>query len=244
MIKKRMFQKIVKGHITAALLALALLFNSISALACSAAPVQMVSESEAEYDTVGDPELIAMLTARGRAIRMRRFDDRGFALTGIVRLLQSDPRWANVLMQSEGLSIGEYGCALTSFTIVSNWLSNRSQTPAEVNTILGNDACDMNWEGAANKFGYRLILNKIFSSSSLADAKDLVMGSIDYYQKPVIVGMKNNASGEKHFVVAYGYNENMDIIICDPADYNPTRTTLSTYTDDGFHITKVLMYSR
>lgn len=243
MIKKRILQKIVKGHITAALLAMAVLFNSISALACSAAPVQMASESEAEYDTVGDPELIAMLTARGRAIRMRRFDDRGFALTGIVRLLQSDPRWANVVMQSRGLTIGKAGCTLTSFTIVSNWLSNRSQTPAEVNTILGDDACYMNWTGAASKFGYRLTLFKEFSSSSLADAKDLVMGSIDYYQKPVIVGMATD-SGESHYVVAYGYNENMDIIICDPADCSPTRTTFSQYTNLHYYITQVIMYSR
>lgn len=233
----------VKSHITAALLAMALLFNSISALACAADTAQTTSESDAEYDTVGDPELIAMLTARGRAIRMRRFDDRGFALTGIVRLLQSDPRWANVVMQSEGLPIGTHGCALTSFTIVSNWLSNRSQTPVDVNTILGNDACGMKWYNAASKFGYRVILYKEFSSSSLADAKDLVMGSIDYYQKPVIVGMAT-ASGDSHYVVAYGYNENMDIIICDPAEHSPTRTTLSQYTNLNYYITQVIMYSR
>lgn len=235
-------KKLIRGTMTAFLAALAVFFSDMSCLACSMETEQIEIESETVYTIENTDEINAMLAARGRSIRARRIDERGFALTGIVRLLQKDERWKDVIMQSEGLTIGDAGCALTSFTMVSNWLSNTNLTPADVNTRMGNYACGFNWAKASEIFGYTLTVSNR-NDAGISDGADIILGAIDYYQKPVIVGMRTSG-GAKHFVVAYGYTGSGDIIISDPANYNPARTLLSVYLNSGYYIYSVYMYSR
>lgn len=72
-------------------------------------------------------------------------------------------------------------------------------------------------------------------------AKELIIGIIDTFEVPVIVGfIKPN--GGTHFVLASGFFEDGSICIKDPASKNYTR--LSQYLDQGYIIHRIYAYSR
>lgn len=68
-----------------------------------------------------------------------------------------------------------------------------------------------------------------------------IIGAIDEYSKPAIVGLKTS-SGSTHFVVAYGYTSDGDIIISDPASSD--RTRISYYYNKNYFVHRIYVYSK
>ena len=64
-------------------------------------------------------------------------------------LAQNDPRWRDEVMQTCDKTIGEAGCALTSAAMVFNYYG-ASTDPPTLNTCLGDYACPLYWQIAAD----------------------------------------------------------------------------------------------
>ena len=193
--------------------------------------------NDVDEDTTNYDEINEYLIARGREALSNSKRRSSVKLTNIKRLVQTDPSWSNVVMQSAGLTIGKYGCCLTSFTMVRNLISNVSETPATVNEALGNNACKFNWSYAEDLYGYTA-LTKMRNDSGISQKTAIlnVVGAIDEYSRPAIIGLKNSAN-KTHFVVGYGYTSDGEVIICDPASRN--YTLLSDYFDDGYFVHRI-----
>ena len=193
-----------------------------------------------DEDTTNYDEINEYLIRRGREVLNNPMCRSSVRLSNLKRLVQSDSRWSSVVMQSAGLTIGKSGCCLTSFTMVRNLISNVSETPATVNAAMGNYACDFNWSYAENLYGYTA-LTKVRNDSGVSNevARLNVVGAIDEYSRPAILGLKTS-SGSTHFVVGYGYTSDGDIIICDPASRN--YTMLSEYFDAGYFVYRIYVY--
>lgn len=163
-------------------------------------------------------------------------------LSGIQRLVQTDSRWSNEIMQTDGISIGRAGCCLTSFTMIRNLISNVSDTPSTVNSVMGDNASPFNFYYAASAYGYTILTERREDSGISDEATILnVIGAIDEYSRPVLIGLKKS-SGSTHFVVGYGYTLDGDVIICDPAGRN--YTMLSQYFDEGYFAHRIYVYTR
>jgi len=63
---------------------------------------------------------------------------------------QNDPAWKNNVMQTCGQTIGAAGCALTSAAMVFKYYGAVNKNPGQLNTCLGNSACPIHWDVAAN----------------------------------------------------------------------------------------------
>lgn len=196
-----------------------------------------VSEDDSEYDEINE-----YLIKHGQEILNNKQRSSSITLSGIKRLVQSDPRWSNVIMQTCQKTIGASGCTLTSFAMVRNLLSGTNDTPADINNKLGNAACPFNWEIAKTAYEYT-ILTKVSNDNGISNesAHLNIIGAIDEYSRPAIVGLKNS-SGGTHFVVAHGYTLDGDIIICDPAARNYTR--ISQYYNAGYFVYRIYVYSK
>ena len=195
-----------------------------------------VDEDASQFDDVN-----AYLAEHGKEVLDNYKMRSSVTLGNINRLAQADSRWKNEVMQTAGSTIGNAGCCLTSFTIVRNCISGTSDTPATVNSKLGNAACPFNWETARSTYGYS-ILTKMRNDSGISNesARLTVVGAIDEYSRPVMIGMKYN--DKTHFVVGYGYTSDGDIIICDPAGRNYTK--LSQYYNAGYYVHRLYVYSK
>lgn len=164
-------------------------------------------------------------------------------LARVSRLAQSDSRWGSIKLglNDSNPTIASQGCALTSFTMVTNFWNNTSSTPANVNTTMGSAAYPFDWSTAATRyFGgvtpYRQgsDSNPITTSSGITYTRQqLKLG------RPVIIGMYSPTT--THFVVAVGYY-NGEIYIIDPAARNYTK--LSQYTNTGYSIYEILAYHK
>ncbi len=62
---------------------------------------------------------------------------------------QNDPAWRDHVMQTCGKTIGQAGCLLTASTMVFRFYGS-SKNPDQVNTCMGNSACDWVWATGAN----------------------------------------------------------------------------------------------
>lgn len=212
--------------------------------------VQQVSTMEDDENYI---EITRHLVQRGRDV-LANWRHRGYtvSISGIVRLEQSNPAWSNVEMEDDmgnKATIGSQGCALTCFTMVKNFLDKTSMTPADINTILRTSAFPFNWVDAASNFGFHFVLRLHQNWNDLTPidtqtANLAVIGAIDEYSRPAIIGMaKYSNSGDTHFVVGYGYTSDGDIIIYDPASQN--NTLLSQYMNDGTrYIYRVFVYTK
>ncbi len=200
-----------------------------------------IIDYDVHEDTTKYNEINEYLIQRGREILSNPQSRTTVKLSNIKRLKQADSRWAQDIMQTEGLTIGKAGCCLTSFTMVRNLISSKSDTPATVNTALGDNACQFKWQPAADTYGYTII-TAVSNDNGISDesARLNVVGAIDEYSRPAIIGLKRPSG--THFVVGYGYTSEGDIIICDPASRN--YTMLSQYFDDGYFVHRIYVYSR
>lgn len=196
-----------------------------------------VAEDTSKYDELRDElrergqEILSAQKARGSVTST-------VTLSGISWLGQADSRWSSITMQTAGLTIGSSGCTLTSFTMVRNFLSGTSDTPATVNSVMGNYACPFYWNQAASYYGYSVIFANS-NDSGISGADEVIIGIIDSYELPSIIGLKNS-SGNTHFVVAYGYDTTGEIIIRDPA--SSSVSLLSYYLNNGYYVHRIYTY--
>ena len=145
------------------------------------------------------------------------------------------------VMSTCGLTIAEAGCALTSVTMVNNYLYGRSYTPSYINDVLGSSACPLNWQDAASELGMRLVYyNSSISYSSLESNAPGYINS----GNPVIVGLYLS-DGSTHYVVIKGYNSSSytgyTFYINDPSSYNDY-SSLDEYLDDGATVFQMVVY--
>lgn len=173
------------------------------------------------------------------------------SITGMTKYYQNQQSWSSHIMQSCGLSIGGYGCALTSLAMVaSKYTLNRN--PGVLNTFLGVDACNMNWGPATQKLG--LNFESIFSTSNpsgntsyavpLSTVKTQLLG-VMRSGRPAIVALEYKNSSNvwvNHFVVVRSYEEwsNGTYIfgIHDPSAHL-NLTTLDQYMSRGYKIRSI-----
>lgn len=199
-----------------------------------------VREDTSEYDEINE-----YLVEHGREVlenQKRRNVNAQVKLGNIVRLRQDDVRWKDEVMETRKLTIGSAGCCLTSFTIMKNRLSGTTDTPSDVNSKMGEYACDFNWIQAESLYGYT-ILTKVSKETGITNerAKLNIVGAIDEYSQPAIVGLKKS-DNSTHFVVAYGYDSDGEIVICDPAGRNYTK--ISQYYDAGYFVHRLYVYAQ
>lgn len=149
----------------------------------------------------------------------------------------------NTIMQTCGYSIASSGCALTSVTMVTNFLNYKSYTPVNVNSLMGNYACPFYWYEAESRLNIDL---KLLKSSGLTTS---YVNSEIYTQLnnnvPVIIGM-TLASGSSHYVVVKGYNytgNSYTFYINDP-NKNSGKTTLNAYLSSGATIKQLIVYGK
>lgn len=181
-------------------------------------------EYQAEYDR---------LVKIGESVGKLRFVS--IKTLAIPRLQQSGQSWSDHIMQSQGYSIGSKGCALTCFTMVQRHLGG-TDDPGQVNTKLGNLACDLVWPSAGLKYGMTLSV-AITVTNGLNDT--FVKGSITD-NKPIIVCLKKS-DGSLHFVLIIGYAYD-EYIIRDPASTN--YTYLSEYLNEGRSVVSARIYTK
>lgn len=142
---------------------------------------------------------------------------------------QQDPRWKNIPLGNSSLTIGSYGCLLTSMTMVANYYGF-NETPATVNNKMKN----------AGGFQEALIMPYLFPKALPGMVyRDFVncenatppMAEIDAYLaqgKPVIVEVDYapNAGLQNHWIVLTG-KTGSDYTLVDPWPY-PCATTPAT----------------
>lgn len=113
---------------------------------------------------------------------------------------QNRQSWSNDIMRTCGSTIGNAGCALTSFTMVTDYYGY-SDNPGQVNALLGNLACPIYWTQSGAKYGLTLVGN-VGEGYSESYVKTYIRGALRL-DRPVIVGFKKGSS--THFVVARAY---------------------------------------
>lgn len=149
--------------------------------------------------------------------------------------------YPNDIMQTCGLTIKAAGCALTSVTMVANYLNGTALTPTQVNKKLGTAACPIYFGTAASKLGITLKMVKSSGlTSSYVNSELVAQLNKDI---PVIVGIEY-ANGGTHFFVVKGYVLNGSTYtfnINDPAKAGG-KTTLNAYLSAGAKITQLVVY--
>lgn len=149
--------------------------------------------------------------------------------------------YPNDIMQTCGLTIKAAGCALTSVTMVANFINGTALTPAQVNKKLGTAACPIYFDVAASKLG---ITKRIAKSSGLTTSylNSEIVTQLNN-NVPVIIGMEYS-NGGTHFVVVKGYSlsgSTYTFNINDPAKVGG-KTTLNAYLSAGAKITQLVVY--
>lgn len=153
---------------------------------------------------------------------------------------QCDTLWADDIMETCGKTICSKGCALTSTAMVLKYYGS-SKNPQQLNTCLGEDACDLVWAAAAdrcsenhatfiNLYGYSLSL----LVSALEDGR------------PPIVRFYNASTGRQHWVVVKAVRGtgtlDSEFYINDPN--GGVQKKISDYTSAGYKGTTVAIYAR
>lgn len=190
---------------------------------------------------VFDPELAQHYLNAGQNI-LSSPQTRFTVALNIKPIKQIGESWSEDIMQTAGLEIGTYGCALTSSTMIANYYGY-SYTPGTFNTALGDNACELIYSAAAKLMGkskgvYLITADKI-SNYSLSEIKQTIIGAIDD-KEPVLVMLKGGAYGS-HFVVASGYTTGTTptIQIKDPMG---KWSTMESYLNQGYTANFLLVY--
>lgn len=190
---------------------------------------------------VFDPELAQHYLNAGKNI-LSSPQSRFTVSLNITRIEQTDKDWKNIVMQTAGLKIGGYGCALTSSTMIANYYGY-NYTPATFNTALGDNACELIYNAAAKLMGKSkgvyLITADNISDYSLSEIKQTIIGAIDD-KEPVLVMLKGGTYGS-HFVVASGYTTGTTptIQIKDPMG---KWSTMESYLNEGYTVNSLMVY--
>ena len=161
---------------------------------------------------------------------------------------QNQQPWSNHIMQTCGLTIGSAGCALTSFTMVANYLGS-NDNPGQANTKLGNDACPFAWFSAATKFGITYDTDYNADPIPESGGKTWILGELRK-GNPVIVGYKKS-TGDLHYVVCWGYTCIMSqghlyeyYAIHDPTYGSKEQHSLDGYLSQGYYLRNLRVYRK
>ncbi len=150
---------------------------------------------------------------------------------------QNNFTWKNNKMKTCNLTIGGYGCALTSSAMVFKYYGATKQNPGQLNMCLDKNACPLYWSIAANSCSEKKVTYVgawTFSYKKLYD-----MLSIS--RPPIIKIIKSNNS---HFVVIISGSGNQpkDYWINDPWDGKSKQ--LSAYTNNGWTPNAIYEFSK
>ncbi len=150
----------------------------------------------------------------------------------VPKYFQNGESWSNDAMQHCGKTIGHSGCALTSFTMLENYIKDDDLNPGEVNRKLGKLACPLAFRQAGKKFGLSVRAHEF--PHNISQVNNFVVGTIDS-DLPAIIGLKKG--DHTHFVTARGYWVNGDTILMinDPNRYNDY-SSINPYLNNGFHV--------
>ncbi len=166
-------------------------------------------------------------------------------ITMPVHYRQSDSRWASDIMLSCGDTIGQSGCAITSFAMIVNFYGS-TDDPGDVNTRLGNNACPIQYSTAGSLYGLTTQTLCYNDSTISKDSAINLMKPHIFQNRPILVGMKKGSS--THFVVATGYVDMQElgtsdpyIPILDPSTYY-NKTSLNQYYADGWAVHRLYVY--
>lgn len=233
-------ERIVRYIIKTIIICILLVFSSTNTLASSNSKVL-------ELSNLPNNQLYENPT-----FDQKKFETGGFTVfstakqLGITHYYQSDERWKDdYLGISTTLKVGPYGCAMTSFTMLRNYMKSGIYTPKQVNAALGwraSDCSGMCWKDAGTYYGLSLQYSRMLSRDDvIKNSKYAVNNNLPY-----IVGMSNGSL--YHFVLASGFDatnasriEDTIIYINDPLtrDYS----TLQEYEANGWSLVQGVLYN-
>ncbi len=155
---------------------------------------------------------------------------------GVPIFSQNDPAWRKKLMQSGGDLIGDYGCALTSVTMLFNYYG-APITPNQLNDCLGPAADPIYWAQAAG------CTNGAVSYTSFTDFSWQRIDQVLAGGSPVIVGLIRGQTGMHFVVVTSGGGGNAaNYAVTDPWDAS-TNKSLQYFFNSGYNPFKLITYS-
>ena len=186
-------------------------------------------------------EANAELAAIGSAILRQRSN--WSASLNVHLFLQSGQPWSNDMMRTCNRTIGNSGCLVTSFAMVNMFFGN-SRNPGQVNTAMGNNACDWVWSAATTTFpgitlhSFSGTGNSFNNPIPVDTAIHQALGAIQMGIPPII-GLITSY-GRTHFVVATGFNGHT-IFLNDPSPFHNFRT-LQDALNAGWRVHRFAAY--
>ncbi|MHB8644168.1 MAG: choice-of-anchor D domain-containing protein [Thermomicrobiales bacterium] len=147
---------------------------------------------------------------------------------GLPPFSQNDPTWRNVIMQSSGDTIGQYGCAVTASAMLLNYYG-AILTPPQLSACLQDHADQLAWAGVPG------CSNGAVTGSNAFDFSWPNLDQVLATGNPAIVGMARGQTG-LHFVIvtAGGGGDAGDYTVMDPWD-GTTSKTLQTFFASGYN---------
>ncbi|EOD00636.1 C39 family peptidase [Caldisalinibacter kiritimatiensis] len=157
---------------------------------------------------------------------------------------QHDPEWKDDIMETDGLSIDHYGCALTSVAMVFRYFGINTD-PGKLNEDLGDYACPIHWYRAAELGSdgkAELVTFKEYPSDS-----DVINATVAALQddNPVIVGFKKPDDGTHFVLVKSVIGDGLswdDYGVIDPN--GATYKNLKYYKDLGWTFHRLVIYDK
>lgn len=146
---------------------------------------------------------------------------------------QNDSRWKYTKLGTSSLTIGGYGCAITSASSAFQYFGV-NMNPADVNTALNKTSGGyvsgnmLNWGRLENASGFKLATNTISSSqvdSELKSGNPIIARVIGYFKEY-----------PTHFVLIVGKNSSGEFIINEP--FYGNREVLRKGYIDAYHVIK------
>lgn len=121
----------------------------------------------------------------------------------ITKYFQNNQPWSPDIMYSAELSIQNYGCTLTSYTMIASRFGY-SYDPGEVNTIMGTKACPFSWTTAKSRFGINY--EKLGTDNNLSLAKVIILDALRQNRPVIVCYERLDIPGRYHYVVAHRYS--------------------------------------
>ncbi len=162
-------------------------------------------------------------------------------------LRQTDVRWRELTLGTDGATIGSEGCALTSFAMVASYWGVPT-TPAQARTRLDTYAYPLEWVAAQPRYGFYVVRkDSVRFRDARLHAPAWVRDTIEDHIRagcPVIVGLLQTTTGAPHFIVAYGVVPNGDgsveILLRDPSENSDYQAW--SHIPAGWTVTRLVVY--
>jgi Peptidase_C39 like family len=156
------------------------------------------------------------------------------SISGMTTYYQNGQSWSSQILNGCTDSIGNSGCAVTSFAIISSKYGSKDD-PGQVNSKLGVLACPFNYSGAATSYGLKYS-NIVSPGTYTLDSVKATLLGVLRVGRPVMLVIKNSTT--THFVVVSGYKSFSDgsfyFYIKDPS--YPGKATVNSYMSSSYSI--------